>query len=510
MKKLLLACSMMICIMALFAAAIAETSLPDCGLTVAFPEGWSIVIPETVSMSMQYFDEATPDEALLAMQRESIQAMAFAPAGDLVIRVVAHQEDDVARQYYDIDRYTPAMRTSIKDRYLDRMAWTATGFRYTEAEWSNRQDQGRILNLVYNIRNGEEITYRGRQAYTVRNGWTFVLDIRAQGRRLTTDEERAFTAFVASAAFPESVDVPPMPTGLTIKGTLPEETYKADVSLRGTTTKGATVSAYLLPDEGDPIHMGSDNADSGGEFRVDFQIPSSGDWRLYIKSELEGYQTTEEAAWISYYPRRIPVTFTSYPTGDVYDSQIVISGTTISGVTIQCMEGDTNKKVKTGSGDFSFTLDRTAMGERTVILSFSKKDFDNRRYEIVFNRQMEREDYAKMLDSQVQSLSFANLTENAEKYLGRLVKYSGEVLRVSSAEGMTYVQLGVKQDKEGNWTEQIIAVADNVAVSLYEGDKATVYFEVTGDFYGFPSMTSEGEQEEIELPAVKLLTYLTT
>lgn len=491
------------------AAEVSLYTLDEVGIQAAFPAGWTVVTPDSVSSYMHYFEEGSADEAEAMLRSNAVQAIAFSPDGDAFMRVMATAGDDTARLYYDIERYTPQMRTAIKEYYLEKANFTASGYRYSEANWTNKEGQGRLLRLIYNVRSGEETIARGRQAYTIRNGLAITLDVQAQRRQLTQDETRAFEALVAQTILPESTDMPLLPVGLTLTGVIPDETYKADISLRGETMKGATVGVWLLPpDDNTPVQVAEAVAPASGIVKLDFTIPEKGEWRLYIKAELEGYAPVEEARWITYTPGQIPVTFTSYPDGLWTESQVIISGKTISGVTIQCMEGDVNKKTVTGSdGSFSFKMDRAVTGDRKIVLSFTKKGFDNRRFDLSFDRQWAREDYAKYLADKVQSLSFANLSDNGQKYIGRLVKYSGEVLDVSAVGERIYIQLGIKKDKDGHWTERIIAVTDNLQVQLNTGDSTALYVEVTGEYYTFSEVSLDGIESDINLPSVKLLTY---
>lgn len=484
-------------------------AIEEIGLSTAFPSGWQVVTPDSVSQHFKYFSESTPESAAENMRTEGVYAVAFSPSGDAALRVLARTGDATQTQYHDIERYSAAMRSAIKNDFMDKAAWALTGYRYSEAEWTNKEGTGRVLNLIYTIRFGEDTVGRGRQVYTIRNGLAITLDLQVTGsRKLTADEEKIFDAFVRDTVFPESVNYPLFPVGLDLTTTVPEETVKADISIKGETTKGATITATLLPEEGDPTQAGQVTANNSGKFTLEFTLPYEGEWRLMLAAELEGYSPMDAGYWISYNQRVLPVTFTSRPEGDVYDSQIEITGKTISGVTIQCMEGDANKKVTTGSdGKFSFKVDRGITGTRTVVLSFTKKGYDNRRFDITFNRKWEREDYIKYLSDKVQSLSYQNLSENAEKYLGRMVKYSGEVLDISTVADRTYVQLGLKQEKDGTWTERIIAVTDGQDILLNTGDKTSLYIEVTGETYAFSGVTSEGDAVDIDLPSVRLLTY---
>lgn len=503
---------MLFCLLWMQAAALAgETddaslSLHEIGLSTVFPAGWTIIIRDNAAPYAWLFEADTETDALRKMEAEGLYAVAFSPEGDAALRVYAADDDETVRVYYDIDRYTPAMRTGIKEHFLDRAAWAVTGYRFTEANWTNKEGQGRLLHLQYTVHSGDVTVASGRQVYTVRNGLAVTLDLRVTGRQISKEDERAFNAMVAGTEFPVSTDIPLLPTGLTFTTALPEETHKAGQTVRGETTKGATVSAWLVQDDNELVKLGETTA-SGSTFRLDFELPEEGELRLYFTAELDGFETSQEGRWIYFDASRLPVTFTSYPDALYTGAQVIIEGETIAGVTLTCVEGEVySKKVVTGAdGTFSFKLDQAIVGERQVELVAQKDGFEPRTFTLRFDRQWLAEDYGKYLDDQVQSLSFANLTEHAEKYVDRLVKYSGTVLNVSSAGTRTYVQLGVRQDKNGKWSERIVAVADGMEVALAEGDAATLYFEVTGEFFVFSDIDEDGREADINLPSVRLI-----
>lgn len=494
-------------VMPLFGAK-AEVTLKDIGVTTAVPDGWTVVTPDTVAANFSFFEEDTPEIAADVLRSEGVYLVAFSKSGDATLRIIAEEGDSDVALYYDIDRYTPQMRTKIKNDFLNTELWQLTGYKFLEAEWSNKAGQGRMLNLTYNVRSGGEIVARGRRVYTIHGGRAFSLDLQVRGRQVTAEEAKVFANFVAKTKFPQDVNMPLLPVGLALNSPIPEETYKADIALRGETTGGASLEAWLVNSDGESTEVGNTVAAKNGSFRLDVSLPGEGEYRLFLVATLSGYADSETSGWVDYSRKRLPVSFTSFPTGEVYDSQIYITGKTIPGVKIQCMEGDTNKKATTGSnGEFSFKLDRNIVGPRTVTLSFDKDGFDNRRFTAEFNRQWLMEDFAKSLADKVQSLSYANLTQNAAKYVGRIVKYTGEILNVSQNGDRTYIQMGTKQDKNGVWQDRIVAVTEHVEVLLSEGDRASLYVEVTDQTYMFPETNADGDEIEVLLPSVIMLAY---
>ncbi|MCL1964784.1 MAG: hypothetical protein FWF69_06960 [Firmicutes bacterium] len=501
----------------LFAAGMAlaegysEIILDDIELATVFPPGWTVVTPGSVAEHFHFFMEATPEVAAAVLRSEGVYAVAFSQAGDAMLRVIATEGDADAAVYYDIERYTPAMRTAIRNDFLDREAWALTGYRYTEAEWTNKTGRGRLLNLTYSIRQQDEVVARGLQAYTIHAGRAYTLDLQVRGRHPSSEERRVFEDFVAQTAFPAPAGMPLLPVGLTLIRPLPEETHVEKITVRGQTMQGATVAAWLQPLGEKPMEAGELKAGADGAFRVDVILPHEGEYRLHLIASCEGYAECEDACWISFDTKRIPINFISYPEGEVLDPQVVISGKTIRGVTVVCEEGETKKTAVTPvDGEFSFKLDRAIVGDRTVTLTFLRDGYMSRQMILSFNRQWRMEDYIKYLSDKVQNLSYAHLYENPQKYAGRQVRYAGHVVSVSEADGRGYVQLALAKTKDGAWTDSIIAVADGMNIALSPGDSATLYVTVTGETYTFSVADDEGEGIDLDLPAVELMAYQRT
>lgn len=474
------------------------------GIITGFPQGWTVVTPETTGKHMKWFSEPTAEIAANNLLSEGVAAIAFSPDGSETLRILIAEDDD-SSVYYDIDRYTTEMRSAIRADFLDTAAWKLTGYRFSEAEWTNREGQRRILWLNYTLRYGEEIVARGQQAFTVRGGKRITMEYRIEGKM--TDAARAmFKAFVAETKFPEPDEavMPLLPVGLETTSPLPEESNKTSVVIRGTTSPKAVVSATLTDEDGKAVNAGSAAAESSGAFRLTLTLPGEGEWQLKLTAHKEGLADSALTGWLVCDFDRLPVNFTSYLSGDVYDSTLKLSGKTLGNVKIQCIEGTTNKTAYSdSSGNFSFTLDKGITGERTVVLAMGKKGYTERRFTITFNRCWESGEYAKYLAGKVESLSYENLAEKGEKFIGRIIKYSGTVRKVSSSGDRFYVQFARDDDD----AKQLIAVYEGEGMTLFEGDAATVYLQVTGESYSVSTISETGDESMTEIPSVKLLHY---
>ena len=507
MKRLLILLALLLCCAVAAPCALAAVSfvpfeLTGTGVTAAFPVGWAVVTPDTVENNMKWFSEESAAIARNNMLSEGVLAVAFSSDGDS-LRVLSSEDDDSVL-YYDIDRYTNEMRAAIRADFLDRDAWALTGYRFTNAEWTNRDGQRRILWMDYTLRYDDTIVARGLQAFTVRGGRRLTLQFRT-ANKVEDADETMFRNFVAGFVFPEpnEEEMKLLPVGLTVTGGLPEETNQKKLALKGKTEKKATVTASVVDTDGNTTLCGSVAAGSDGAYRLTAELPGEGEWQLIVTATKDGYADSSLTSLLKCKYNMMPVNFTSYLSGDVYDDKLVLSGKTLPGVKIQCIEGDTNKTAHSdSSGNFSFTLDRGLTGKRTVVLAMSKKGYPERRFVIEFNRCWAEGAYAAYLKNQAESLSYKNLVEKGDRYAGRIVCYDGTVEDISSSGTRTYVRFA----RDGDAAMQLFAVLDSGEVTVSAGETAQLYFRVTGESYTMSMLGTDGEVKDVALPAVTLLS----
>ena len=496
------------------AAAAAALRIEEIGLDAAFPSGWVVVTPDTVAEHFSYFgantlfEAKTPEIAAQMLRDDGVYALAFSPDGNACCRVLADTQDPTARAYGEIDAYSVAMRSEIKNDFLNKSAWTLTGFRCSEAEWK-RGAQGRLLWMVYTLRFGDEMAARGRRVYTVHNGIAFTLDFQRYDGRLTGSDDKLFEAFAKGSVFTVSDESPVLPVGLTVTGGIPSESGKLTWTAKGKTEKSAfiTITGVLEGSEA-TVTLGEAKASGDGTWRCEATFPEQGVWQVTVRASKSGYTDAEITGTTEIVSGRIPVTFTSLPEGDVYEKKIVIAGTTLSGTEIQCLEGTSNITKRAGSdGTFSITLDPGAVGKRTITLSLNKKGYDNRRVTIEFNRCWHPEDYAEYLEGVRQGLSYENFAADPGRYIGRIVRFKGIVQSISATGERTYVEIALTIQDSSRYKDSFIALSDG-PLQVAEGDRVTVYGTVTGETFTFTSWDEEGNATQRDLPSLNVLTLL--
>ncbi|HML47043.1 MAG TPA: hypothetical protein PKE04_09890, partial [Clostridia bacterium] len=479
-------------LLTLSGTALAEqkVTLPLARLETAFPDGWTVVTPETAANHASLV--GVPAEiAGDALRSENVIAAAYAPGGNPFMRIRMESDADT-QVYFDIERYTADMRTAIKNEYLDTEVWSLMGLRFTEAAWKNSASIGRYLRLTYYRREEGEIVSRGLMAHTVRNGYAYILEIQADGRKLSAAETKQFEQTLGATRYVPQLDMPLLPVGLALNAPLPEEVCETAFTLRGNTEPGAAVTAWLQFLDEEPFRVGETKARNSGTFTLEVALPGEGMWQMYLRSELEGFEESSMTVRLTCDLDQIPVNLTHALEGEVWDAQPRLEGTALAGATLTLIEGESTVERRTSDGSFSFKLDPETAGPRTVSLTVRKAGYPDRTLTYSFERHWQDADYAAYLQDRVQGLSYANLSGSPAKYAGRLVSFSGVITDFSSGGGQYYLRLAVTE-KKGAWTDEMIFVTEEDLL-LAADDQMTCYGVVTGEPYPIPLPPTEDEE----------------
>lgn len=479
-----------------------KVSLPSVYLETAFPDGWTVVTPDTAATHAALL--GMPAEvAAEAMRSENVIVAAYAPAGTPVIRI-RMETDALTALYFDIERYTTAMRAALKAEYLDTEVWQLLGLRFTEAEWKNKSDIGRYLRLTYYRRLDEEIVSRGLMAHTVHNGSAYILEMSVDGRKLSSAEIKLFEQTVNATTYQPQLEMPLLPTGLAFDAPPPLEVSDTAFRLRGTTEPGATVTAYLQFLDDAPVAVGEAIARANGGFTLDVTLPGEGMWQLHIDAALDGFETTRATSRLTCDADQIPINLTQAFGGEIWDAQPRLEGATLKGVTLLVTDGDQTIERRNTDGSFSIKLSPEPSGTRTVTLTAQKAGFPDRTLTYTFERRWHDADYAKYLQDQIERLSYANLIANPAKYQGRLVRFAGMVTSVSSGGDVYYIRLATTE-KKGEWTDEMIFVTQEDLL-IDADDLIWCYGIVRGDTYSIPLPATEDAQgHTVDLPALTLV-----
>lgn len=491
-------------LLAVSGTALAEqkVALPLARLETAFPDGWTVVTPDTAANHADLLG-VSAQIAGDTLRSEKVIVAAYAPGGNPFMRIRMKSDADT-QVYFDIERYTTGMRTALKEEYLDTEVWSLIGLRFTEAAWKNSSSIGRYLRLTYQRRLDGEIVSRGLMAHTVRNGYAYILEIQADGRKLSAAEAKHFEQTLGATFYVPQLEMPLLPAALAFDAPLPGEVCETAFTLRGKADPGAAVTAWLQFLDEEPFSVGETVARNSGTFTLAVTLPGEGMWQMHLQSALEGLETTRITTRLTCDLDQIPVNLSEALEGEIWDAQPRLAGMTMSGVTLTLSEGESVVERRASDGSFAFKLDPAATGPRTVTLTARKAGYPDRTLHYDFERYWQEADHAAYLQDQVQRLSYENLFGDPKKYAGRLVSFSGMITEFSSGGGQYYLRLATTE-KKGIWTDEMIFVTDEDLL-LAADDQVTCYGVVTGETFPIPLPPTEDEEgRTVHLPALQLL-----
>ena len=165
-----------------------------------------------------------------------------------------------------------------------------------------------------------------------------MLDYQVYGRGLKAKDETSLNKVANTVVFSKSDAMPTSVGGLLeFTSTPPEETDTGAFTVEGTCTPGAhligVVMRYSSPT---PTRVETD-ANRSGKFKMKVQLPSEGIWLMTLTVESNDVIIAEEVFDITTFNRSIlPVTMDSPLPDQLTEDQLVISGETMKGVTVQC------------------------------------------------------------------------------------------------------------------------------------------------------------------------------
>ena len=184
----------------------------------------------------------------------------------------------------------------------------------------------------------------------------------------------------------------------------------------------------------------------------------------------------------TYQKNMIPVNLdTPLPT-ELTGDKLVISGTTVKNVTVQCMVGDYSKQIKTNnSGAFSFTIDTSAEGEYNLVLAFDKKDYASRRMSQTMTRVLTEADRQRQWREEAVQPAYSTLTDKLSGYTGRIMGYTLYVVSYEqSSDGQWIIEMAM--DKKSGTYRNIVIVTTTEEPQLILDSEVKMYGRCTGSY----------------------------
>lgn len=473
MRKLFL---LLLLMLLLITPALAQTySFSNIHASVEVPDSdYDVVLTSyNLSTHSDWIAQHGMDPDLLAneFENEGLLLKAYDEKSGRVFVLTALDNLD-AQTYFDLNRQDEAMRKEFRTSHTDGTAYGVLGYAYSSAKWKNYGDDTlRFLQTKYALKQGGQSICTGYQRRTIRNGYTITLDMQCTDHAAKDADEAALESIMKTFRFTEVLPMPDLPIKLNFSSTPPAETNEADFVIKGTTAKKAQVTATVFSLGMAGSQSYTETASSSGSFSLKIKLPAAGAYSVTVTAQSEGSIPAQRMFSVVYQPGVLPIELTATP-NSVLSDKTIISGITISGAKSQVsVTGPVNYQKKTTGKSFNFTLDTSAEGEYTIILSVTKKGMEERVFTYHATRSYTDDERLDMLKNNAEKMKYTSLSKS--EYKGRAVKLTGYILDVQESTGEWIVKFAMK--KSGETYKEIVYVISGEAPGFAPGDQVILY-----------------------------------
>ena len=437
----------------------------------------------------------TPESMRQRFNDEGILVWAYDAAKGRTVVITAVQ-DAPAKEIYDINEQTATERSSYRANHTNGTYYSKTDYTFESCEWKNFGDnQGRFLMVRYARKLDGKVAWKGEWRRTIRNGYTITLDMRVNGRNVSAGDITALNKIQDSVSFVQMTEAPEALLTMAFSAPPPEITNSDSFTVKGVTRPGASVVAAYAALQSSQSRTFTAMADGKGAFSIDITLPGKDLYNLIISvtanEGMENEETVSETFTIDYDPSQLPVSFTApFPETFTTDS-FKLTGTTMTGVTIQLVVNNNLYTKKTGNNrTFSFTLDTSQEGEYEIQLTFTKKDYDTKIMQYHIRREMDSQQRNQSIRDASTSPDYANVARNPANYEGRVLRYRGYVTDVAENGGEWVITFATQ--KTGSGFKNLLIVLSDTEIAADPDTMVQLYGTMTGT-YSF--LNENGEEQ---------------
>lgn len=484
MKKLAMILLALVCICACAVASAQTFTFEDIYATLTLDENaYTFLTPDNLDLHPEWVaDQGVDAEALSEQWREEGILLTAVSLKDKAVRVVVSAvQDDFSTRFFDADQVTAARRSEYRLSHSNNEMLQEEGFTFQSVDWQNLKHAGRFLVIKYR-RTVDDVKQYGYARRTVRNGYTIMIDYQVHGRALKTADATALTRIMENFSFTQVLDKPvtAVPRAV-LEKTPPAETNTGKFTVSGKCEPGLTVTGIVLRmSSPDPIRI-DETATNSGKFSLDVKLPEEGVWLMSLTFANQGEVVDEYVFGVTTYQKNLlPVNFTNdFPTVS-YDDQLVVSGTTLGGVQVQCLAGlSYEKRITTNnSGKFTFKIDTKDAGEYDITLVFTKKGMNTRRYVHTVNRIVTEDQQLERWRKEAVKPAYKVLTSKLTGYTGRVMGYNLYVVGYELDGDAWRIRMAMK--KVGKNYDQIVYVRTADEPQFEIGTQQKVYARCGG------------------------------
>ena len=403
-----------------------------------------------------------------------VQLQAWTKKMDACLEITVVQDDE-SRQFFDLERQTRQVRNDYLSLHKGNSKFTEQGWTIMKPAWKKQTLGGNFLKFEYKRTAGDR-TIRGVARKTVRNGYTVLLDYQVYGQypqeRLPRGTDDSYLNRIANTVSFETVEPASLDTAasgsadapvvsaigsglLNITVPPPEETNTDTFTIEGTATPGAHLIGVAMRYSSSEALRFTADASRAGNFKMKITLPEEGLWHITLNLEINNAIVGEENFNTTTYSKTvIPVKMDAEVPENISGDELILSGVTSKGVTIQCIvsNGTTtfDKTVTTnGTGKFRFKVPSAAEGVYDITLAFSKKNYSTKRLTYTALRSLSSEEKLVRTTSKSITASYAVLTKKLDTYIGQTMHFNAYIVSVNQNGEEWLITAALKGGKNG-------------------------------------------------------------
>lgn len=466
MRKQILTIVFMLLLVTIIGVANAESySFDNIHASVDIPEGYTVLVSNNLHV-MQAFVESlgtTPEELATDFSLNGVLLQAWTEDKKSCIEISA-KETERSKFIFDVDKQTEEVRGEYRTSYFPHNSYQS--YEYKSSNWKNFGDKvGRFLILEYSHYKDDKKDFSGFARKTIKNGYEISIDYKAIDRKAVNKDNKALNKIFNSWKFNLTQELSEVAnSGINITKIPPEESKSRTVEISGNAKAGVeftTVVMSLGSSEPDIINT---SANEKNKFTIPITFKKQGVFLITMTASYEGNELGEWAYPVTYREGLLSVKFAAETPEKVYEDTYKIRGTGEPGAKIQVMLNNktiSNKGIDR-EGKFVVPINTKQEGDYEVVLVFTKKNLETRRFKFNFTREIsEEEQIAKVIKKAVNA-TYGNLTKANEKFIGKAIRFNGHLAEV--IEGDNSYLLKIAYQKNGDKMKSFVYVQSDTSL----------------------------------------------
>ena len=362
--------------------------------------------------------------------------------------------------------------------------------------------------------NGSE--YRGYMAKTVYRGYSVCVDLKCFNqippesvtneitnimKTFRTDESIAAAAAASAEASAGSQDIPGTETGdtgsdegskISISAAPPVETNTNVFTVEGTTVPGTEVIGVLMRIGTDEVlNFHASAHEKKGTFKMKVTIPEAEEnvwlFALNVYTADDQFVAEKVFPYITYKKTLIPVSLDSAVPESFASDELVITGTTVKNVDIQCLVTITNspynwnKTVRTnGTGRFTFKIPLSDEGEYNIVLVFAKKGLDTHRETYTVSHILTDEARRVQIRKSAKTAGYSVISSGIGQFIGQTLRFNNLYITNIEQVGDQWIIIAAGQQISEERFNQILYFVYEQEPGFSVGERHTLYGKCTG------------------------------